>query len=151
MLPRPDPDRGGNSLRDRTLQAAQVGFGFLEFGKKALFGLKLTGVHASAAALYADGMLEVQHLVIEKVFDGATRGVGAIEDATDHDGVMGRVVVAQHAAGVVRAPGKDRATEQAVEEAGIEGVEDLVEIEVVACGAKDSFAPSGLADVFGLA
>jgi hypothetical protein len=138
-------------LRDRTLQAAQVGFGFLEFGKKALFGLKLTGVHASAAALYADGMLEVQHLVIEKVFDGATRGVGAIEDATDHDGVMCRVVVAQHAAGVVRAPGKDRATEQAVEKAGIEGVEDLVEIEVVACGAEDSFASASLADVFGLA
>jgi hypothetical protein len=47
-------------------------------------------------------MLEVKHLVIEKIFDRAAWGVGTVEDAADDDGVMRCVVVAQHAARVVR-------------------------------------------------
>jgi hypothetical protein len=37
-----------------------------------------------------------------------------------------------------------------VEEAGVEGLEDLVEIVVVARGCGDAFAATGLADVLGL-
>jgi hypothetical protein len=43
----------------------------------------------------------VEHLVVEKVLDGAAWGVGAVENAADDDGVVGGVVVAEHAAGVV--------------------------------------------------
>jgi hypothetical protein len=38
-----------------------------------------------------------------------------------------------------------------VEETGVQGFEDLVEIVVVADGGGEAFAPSGLADVLGLA
>jgi hypothetical protein len=38
-------------------------------------------------------MFEVKHLVVEEVLDGAARGVGAIEDAADDDGVVCGVVV----------------------------------------------------------
>jgi hypothetical protein len=79
-------------------------------------------------------MFEVEHLVVEEVLDGAARGVGAVEDAGDDDGVVGGVVVAEHATGVVGAPGECGAAEEAVEETGVEGLEDFVEIVVVAGG-----------------
>jgi hypothetical protein len=58
--------------------------------------------------------------------------------------------VAEHAAGVVSAPGEGGAAEETVEETSVEGFEDLVEIVVVAGGGGDAFAAAGLADVFGL-
>lgn len=48
------------------------------------------------------------------------------------------------------APGERGAAEEAVEEAGVERLEDLVEIVVVAVGCGDALAAAGLADVFGL-
>ena len=105
---------------------------------------------AAAAGFDADGVLEVEHLVVEEILDGATRRVGAIEDAGDDDGVVGGVVVAEHAAGVVGAPGEGGAAEEAVEETGVEGLEDFVEIVVVAGGGGEAFAAAGLTDVLGL-
>ncbi len=74
-------------------------------GKRTLFGLELAGVDAAAPGLDADGMLEVQHLVIEQIFDGTSRSIRAVKDAGDDDGVVGGVVVAEHAAGGVGGPG----------------------------------------------
>jgi hypothetical protein len=51
---------------------------------------------------------------------------------------------------VVGAPGECGAAEEAVEETGVEGFEDLVEIIVVAGGCGDAFASAGLTDVLGL-
>jgi hypothetical protein len=119
-------------------------------GEEALFGLELAGVDAAAAGFDSDGVLEVEHLVVEEVLDGAARGVGAVEDAADDDGVVGGVVVAQHAAGVVGAPGEGGAAEEAVEEAGVERLEDFIEVVVVACGGEDALAAAGLTDVLGL-
>jgi hypothetical protein len=107
-------------------------------------------VDAAAAGPDADGMFEVKHLVVEEVLNGAARGVGTIEDAADDDGVVCGVVVAEHATGVVGAPGECGAAEEAVEETGVEGLEDFVEIVVVAGGRGDAFAAAGLADVLGL-
>jgi hypothetical protein len=129
----------------------EVGFGGVEFGEEALFGLELAGVDAAAAGFDADGMLEVEHLVIEQIFDGAAWGVGAVEDAGDDDGVVGGVVVAEHAAGGVGGPGEGGAAEEAVEEASVEGLEDLVEVVVMALGGGDTLAAANLADVLGLA
>lgn len=136
---------------DLELEPAEVGLGFFEFGEEALFGLELAGVDAATTALYADGVFEVEHLVVEQVFDGAAGGVGAIEHAADHDGVVGGVVMTEHAAGVVRAPGEDGTSEEPVEEAHVERVEDFVEVEMMSDRGEDSFAAAGLADVFGLA
>jgi len=89
-------------------------------GEEALFGLELAGVDAAAACLHSHGVLEVQHLVIEQVFDGAAWRVGAVEDTADDDGVVRGVVVAEHAAGVVGAPRKDGFAKETVEEARVE-------------------------------
>ena len=83
----------------------EVGFRGFEFGKEALFRLKLAGVDAAASGFDADRMLKVEHLVIEEVLDGATGSIGSVEDAADHDGVVSGIVVAQHAARVMSAPG----------------------------------------------
>src|SRR5258707_830538 len=48
------------------------------------------------------------------------------------------------------APGEGGAAEEAVEETGIEGLEDFVEIVVVAGGGGEALAAAGLADVLGL-
>jgi hypothetical protein len=137
-------------FEQRDLEAAKVGLGLFEMREETLLGLELAGVNAAASGFDAHGMLEVQHLVVEKILDGAARSIGAVEDAADHDGVVRGVVVAEHAAGVVGAPGEDRAPEKAVEEARIERVEDLVEVEVVAHWGENSLAAASLADVFGL-
>jgi hypothetical protein len=92
-------------LKWKALQQLEIGFGGVELGEETFFSLKLAGVHAAAAGFDADGVLQVEHLVVEEVLDGATRGIGTIEDAADDDGVVGGVVVAEHAAGVVGRPG----------------------------------------------
>ncbi len=92
-------------LTRKDLQALEVGFCGVELGEEALFGLKLAGVDAAAAGFDPDGVLEVEHLVIEEVLDGAARGVGTIEDAADDDGVVSGVVVAEHTASMVGGPG----------------------------------------------
>jgi hypothetical protein len=107
-------------------------------------------VDAAAAGFDADGVLEVKHLVVKEVLDGAARGVRTVEDAADDDGVVGCVVVAQHAAGVVGAPCESGATEEAMEEAGVKGLEDLVKIVVVAYRGEDALTAAGLTDVLGL-
>ena len=48
------------------------------------------------------------------------------------------------------APCKGGAAEEAVEETGVEGFEDFVEIVVVAGGGGEALAAAGLADVLGL-
>src|ERR1700678_19775 len=83
-------------LKRKALQELEVGFGSVEFGEEALFGLELAGVDAAPAGFDADGMLEVEHLVVEKVLDSATGSVGTVEDARDDDRVMGGVVVSEH-------------------------------------------------------
>jgi hypothetical protein len=47
-------------------------------------------------------------------------------------------------------PGECGASEKAVEEAGVERVEDLVEVVVMADVGEDAFAAASLADVLGL-
>ena len=120
-----------NVLVRGDLEAAEVGFGLFEVREETLLGLKFAGVNAAASGLHADGMLEVQHLVVEQILNRAAWGVGPVKDAADHDGVVGRVVMAKHAAGMVGAPCEDRAPEKAVEETRIERIEDLVEVEVM--------------------
>ena len=140
-----------SGLQRKGLEALEVSFGSFELGEEALFGLELAGVNATAAGFDADGMLEVEHLVVEEILDGAAGGVGTIEDAADDDGVVSGVVVAEHAASVVSRPGEGGAAEEAVKETGVEGFEDFVEVVVMAGGGGEAFAATGLADVLSLA
>ena len=71
----------------------EVGFRFFELREEAFFGLELAGVDAATASFDPDRMLQVEHLVVEEVFDGAARRVRAVEDAADDDSVVGSVVM----------------------------------------------------------
>lgn len=96
-----------------------------EFGEEFFLFLELARVHTSSAAPQFDRVLQVQHLVVENVFDGVARYARVIEDAADDDSVMSRVVVAETAPGVVLAPGELRTTHESVEEATVEVFEDF--------------------------
>lgn len=105
----------------------------------------------AASGFELDGMLEVQHLVIQKVFDREARRVGAVENTADDDSVVGSVIVTEHAASVVCAPGKSWLAEKSVKETSVEGIEDLIEVKVMADRSQDSFASASLANVLCLA
>src|ERR1700720_1254965 len=68
-----------------------------------------------------------------------------IEDAADDDGIVGRIVVAETAAGMVLAPCKLRAAHESVEKAAVEVVEDFFQMIVVASGGADVLASAHLA------
>ena len=92
----------------------------------------------------------MQHLVKQDVLDDVARDSGMVEDAADDNRVVGGIIVAQAIAGVVAAPGELGASHQAVEEAVIEVLEKLVEIEIVSTGGVDVFASTHLAYQAGL-
>jgi hypothetical protein len=137
-------------LQWKDLEALEIGFGGFELREEALFGLELAGVNTAATSFDADRMLEVKHLVVEEVLDGAAGCIGAVEDAADDDGVVGGVVVAKHATGMVSRPGESGSAEQTMEEADVERLEDFVEVVMMAGGSGEALAPASLADVFGL-
>ena len=135
---------------ENALKAADEGQGFLQLREERFFGFELGGVDTATEAVHFYGMLEVQHLVVEQVFDGVTRAGGAVEDAADDDGVVGGVVVAERTFGVVLAPGKLGAAEQSAEEAEIQRVEDFIEMVEAALGTEVAFGAAGVADELGL-
>ena len=115
-----------DGLKNEASEALEVGLCGIELGEETLLGLKLARVDATTAGFDADRVLEVEHLVVEEVFDGTSGRVGTVEDTGNDNGVMCGVVVAEHAAGVVGTPGERGATQQAVEKTGIERLEDFV-------------------------
>lgn len=139
-----------NGRRAPKLKALKVSFGRFQLREEALLCLKFAGVDAASPGLDADRMLEVKHLVIQQVFDGTARCIWPVEYPADDDGIVRGVVVAQHAARMVGAPCKGGAAEKPMEKAHVQSFEDLVEIVVMADGAKDSLTPSSLPNMFGL-
>lgn len=106
-------------------------------------------MHASPAASELDGVLQVEHFVEEDVFDSIERDAWVVEYAADDDGVVCGVVMAEAAAGVVLAPGELRASQESVEEAAVQVVEDFFQVVVVALGGADVLASAHLADEAG--
>ena len=105
---------------------------------------------AAAAGFDADRVLEVQHLVIQQVLDGVARSPGAVEDPADHDGIVGGIVVAEHALRYVGGPGQRGAAQEAMKKTRVEGFEDFVEVELVSLRRGEALAAAGLADALGL-
>ena len=106
-------------------------------------------MHTPPAAPKFDWVLQVQHLVVEDVFDRVAGDAGVVEDAADDDGVVGGIVVSEAAAGVVLAPGKLGSAEESVKEAAVEVVEDFFEVIVMAAGRANVLASAQLADEAG--
>ncbi len=105
---------------------------------------------AAAGSLHFYRVLEVEHLVVEQVFDGVTGAGGTVEDLAYYDGVVCGVVVAQGSLGHGFAPCELGATHEAVEEAGVERVEDFFEVVVAAMGAEIALGAAAAADELGL-
>src|ERR1700674_4092239 len=117
-----------------------------EFGEQFFLFLKLPRVHASPTPTQLDRVLQVQHFVVENVFDGIARHAWVVEDTADYAGVGCRFVVAEAAAGMVLAPGELRASHESVEEAAVEVVEDFFQMIVMAAGRADVLASADLED-----
>ena len=82
----------------------------------------------------------------EDVFDRVARHARMVEDAADDDGIVGWVVVAEAAAGVVPAPGELRPSHESVEKAAVEVVENFFQMVVMAAGGADMLASADLTD-----
>jgi hypothetical protein len=133
-------------LRAESSDDAQEFARLLQFWKALFFRQKFARMHASPAPPQLDWVLQMQHLVEENVFDGVARHARVVEDAADDDGIMGRVVVTETAAGMVPAPGELRAAHESVEEAAVEVVENFFQMVVMAAGGADVLASADLAD-----
>ena len=103
-------------------------------------------MHDAPAAAQLNRMTQMQHLVIDEIFDGIEGNASGIENAANDDGVMRGIIVAQAAESLVAAPCHLRPRHQAVEEAKIEIVKNLVEIIVLSFGALNAFASAELAN-----
>src|SRR5260370_23599024 len=88
----------------------------------------------------------MQHFVEDDVLDRVSGNLRVVEDPADHDGIVGGVIVAKAAAGVVPAPGKLRTSHESVEEAAVEVFEDFFEMVVMTAGGADVLASAHLAD-----
>ena len=134
------------NLLVQSAQAFQEFLSFLELRKEFLFFAKGGGMHQAPAAAQLDWMPQVQHFMIDEILNGIERNARGIEDAADDDGVMRGIIVAQATESLVAAPGHLRSSHQAVEEAKIQVVKNLVEIIVLALGTLNALASAQLAD-----
>src|SRR5258708_34220794 len=85
-------------------QALQERLRPLQLRKQLLLSLKLGGVYAAPAAAQPDRMLQVEHLVVNDIFHGVARNQELVKDAADDNRIVRRIVVAEDAAGLWRAP-----------------------------------------------
>ena len=88
------------------------------------FVLELPWMDTTPSAARPDRMLEVEHLVVDDVFDGIARHPRVIEQAADDDGVVGGVVMSEASARMGSAPCQLRAGQQAPEESLVQVLED---------------------------
>src|SRR4029077_14782939 len=116
------------SLLVQSAQAFQEFLSFFKVRKEFFFFTEGSGMHETPAAAELDGMPQVQPFMIDEVLDGKGRDARRIEDAADDDGVVRGIIVAQAAERFVAAPGHLRSSHQAMEEAKIQVVKNLIEI-----------------------
>ena len=133
------------------LQALEEGVGVGDAREEFFFCLEVGRVHASAAAAQPDGMLQVEHLVVDDVFQHKARDAGMIKDTADDDGIVRRVVVSEDTAGFVLAPTHAWTTHEAMEKTRVQFFEDSVEIIDMAARRAQEFASSHLAHQMRLA
>jgi hypothetical protein len=101
-------------------------------------------MHGAAAAAKLDRMPQMQHLMIDEIFNGIERNARRVKNAADDDGVMRGIIVAQTSQGLVTAPGHLWSSHKAVEEAKIQVVKNLVEIIVLAVRTLNALASAQL-------
>ena len=79
-------------------------FGFLVIGKFLLVAFECGSVIVAAAVDMFCRVMDVEHFVIDDVFDDVTRRFRRVQRYADGDMVVGRVVVAEDAVGLFGGP-----------------------------------------------
>ena len=92
------------------------------------FGLEFRRMHAAAAAPQPDRVLQMEHLVVNDVFQHEAGHAGMIEDAADNDRIVRRIVMAEYAAGLSLTPAHARPCHQSMEETAVQVFEDFIQI-----------------------
>src|SRR6266404_4710413 len=103
-------------------------------------------MNTPAAPSQSDGVLQVQHFVIDDVLHCAAWHASVVKDTAHDNRVMGGIVVSQAVAGVLAAPGHLRAGEKSVKKPGIQVVEYGFQVIGVALRRHDSLASAYLPD-----
>jgi hypothetical protein len=101
------------------LKSLQEGIRLRQTRKSFLLGMKFGGVNAAAAAAELHRMLEVEHFVIDHIFQGIKWNREMVEYTADDDGIVCRVIVAEDAPGTSLTPAHSRAREQTMEKTNI--------------------------------
>jgi len=78
--------------------------GLVELGELFFLGAEFWGVGDQGAAGAAGGVFDVEHFVVEDVFDGALRDFGMIHAAVEQDVAGAGIVAAELAAPAFGAP-----------------------------------------------
>lgn len=133
------------------LHALQKCIGFGDVWEQFFFGVKLWRVHAAAAAAEPDGMLQMEHFVVDDVVQNIGGHGRMIENAADDDGVVRRVVMAENAARFGLTPTHARPRHQAVKEARVQLLEDGIKVKEMSSGGAEAFASAQLAHQMRLA
>jgi len=131
--------------REAHLEALQEVLGLLQAWKLFLRLLELRGMDAPPRALMFDREAQMQHLVIENIFDGEPGNLTLVEELGEDDRVVRGVEMSQHGARRVAAPSEKRLRHQAVEEAFIEILKYFIEIVDLALSASDELPSANLA------
>lgn len=84
----------------------------------------------------------MKHLVIHEILYSVARQVCAIEDAADHNGVVGGIVMAEALARNVATPSHQRSGEETVKEALIQIFEDLLQVVMPTFGCEQNLPPT---------
>jgi len=114
--------------------------GAVEFGEALFFFAEFAGVGNESAAGASRGMLDVEHLVEQDIFDGALRNAGMIEAAVEQNLVGAGIVTAELASPAAEAPADMGFMQLAGEIFVIQLVEEFFQIEVPALRASGTQA-----------
>lgn len=119
---------------------------FVQLRKQLFFFPECRWMHQPPAAAQLYRMPQVQHFVIDEILDRIERHAGAVKNAAHDDGIVRGVVMSQTAQRVAAAPCHLRARHQAMKEAQVQVVKNLVKVVILSLWALNAFAPAHLAD-----
>lgn len=101
-------------------------------------------MYAAAAASQLHRIFQMQHFVVDDVLHRREWNARVIEDSAYDDGIVRRIVMAQTTTGQPPAPRHPWACQQAMEESGIQPVENSFQIVNASLRRLDAFAPPNL-------
>src|SRR5207248_4546023 len=136
--------RISSQYRRVKLQNSQELLGEIKLRVLALFSLKLGRMDAAPAAAQPYRVLQMQHLVVHDVLDGALGYARMIEYLAYHNRVVRRIIVAKPVACSFRTPGHLWPCQQPVKKMAVQLVKDCIQIVDPALGLTNALAAPNL-------